>query len=649
MYTPSLITSCKKKERYWVKWKTYNNRSDYDKFSTYRRRFNEGCSKCFNNYIKSVEDNMSKNIKYFWSFIKNRRGHSSVPPSMYYKDDTSADPKYICNLFSNFFYSVYEPSTLDSCWAPPSECNENNNILINDIQFDHNYVKIRLKNLDATKGPGPDGIPALFFKETAESLHKPITHIYNACLQEGIFPNIWKKANIIPVYKSGDKHNVENYRPISILSTLSKVFESLIHSKIYPSIQSIIIPEQHGFVKRRSTATNLTVFTNDLFESMDRRLQVHAVYTDFKKAFDKIDHKLLLDKIAFNGIRGNLLRWFISYVTNRTQKVLLNGFESDSIIVTSGIPQGSILGPLIFILFINDIYTCFKSSKFLLYADDLKVYKTCYNVEDCNLLQEDLNNLSLYCIANKLQLSLPKCNSIIFTKKINIISYNYELNGEQLTRVYLIRDLGVMLDAKLHLESHIDTIISKAFRMYGFVMRSSREFKNKSSYLLLYKTLVRSQVEYAVSVWHPLYKKYSESLETVQRKFLRSMHYRCHRTNLSYSKLLNLYNILSLESRRISLITTFLYNICNNKFDCTVLCNKLCYIVPKSCQMRKVCKRKVFYTRKCNNNAGIRAPLRRAVDIYNTYFVNLDIFSTNLSKFKREIFTIMKGNDQLNF
>lgn len=341
-YSASLINTFRKKERAWIRWKKFQNLSDYEQFSNHRRFFKTESVRCFKKYIASVENSISLNVKHFWSYISNRKGKGVVPANMYYKDTFSNSPNIICNLFSSFFNSVYEPSNFDPHnWEPPHFSSDESTCLSN-IYLSKDKINRALVTLDVTKGSGPDGLPPSFLKKTADSICIPLHIIFNKCLRHGTFPCAWKCAFITPVYKSGDRSNIENYRPISILSTLSKLFESLVHSSLFPLLRHLIIPEQHGFVKCRSTTTNLMIFTDFLFKNMDNRVQVDAVYTDFRKAFDKVDHKLLLDKIAFNGIRGNLLRWFASYIFNRTQKVVINGFESDCTFVASGVPQGSV-------------------------------------------------------------------------------------------------------------------------------------------------------------------------------------------------------------------------------------------------------------------------------------------------------------------
>lgn len=634
-FTRPLIRIFKNKNKLWIKWKKYKNISDYEIFSLYRERFKKLSAKCFNDYIGSIEDGLKDDIKLFWSYVHHKKNKVGIPRTVVYRDMETSDPEGVCDLFCDFFSSVYESSSVDK-FDPDTIPSDFSNIHLNSVSFTYDTVYRAIKGLDTTKGSGPDGITPFFLKHTADSLTTPLVIIYNKCLAEGVVPGVWKSANITPVHKGGATNNVEHYRPISLLPTLSKVFERLVHNAIYPSLHNIIIPEQHGFVKKRSTVSNLMLFTNFLFQSMDMRVQVDAVYTDFCKAFDKVDHFLLLQKIAFNGIRGNLLRWFISYVTNRTQKVVINGFSSSSIYVSSGVPQGSILGPLLFVLFINDISSCFMNCKFLLYADDLKVYRVVRSIEDCNQIQQDLDRLSFYCSSNKLKLSLPKCKSITFTKKINVIRHTYSLLGSPLESVSLIRDLGILLDSKLDLNIHINNITNKAFQMYGFVMRTCSHFKRPATFIHLYFSLIRSQLEYASVVWNPHYKKYSEQIESVQRKFLKSVNYRCCRSKSSYAKSLAKFSLCTLEHRRLLLDEIFLYKLCHNAFDCNNLTNQIYYRLPsRSKRIQESYPHRLFMTDPSRTNAGLRAPLNRIVSTYNTHFDDLDIFILPLSSFRK--------------
>lgn len=636
-FTPSLKRTFRNKSKAWIKWKIYGNSSDYEIFANLRKSFKSQCEICYNNYMNSIQDSIRINIKYFWKFISDLKNKPGIPSKINLNNHSANTPTEISNLFSDFFNSVYEPSTFDKdTWSPPQNYADNSS-LISNINISLSDIFIELKKLDQTKGAGPDGIHPLFLKNTAQQICIPLHIIYNKCLVEGVFPDIWKQANITPVYKSGAKDNVSNYRPISILSTLSKLFERLVHNKVYPTLHGTIIEQQHGFVKRRSTCTNLMIFTNYLFESMDRRIQVSAVYTDFQKAFDKVDHEILLNKLAYNGIRGDLLRWFISYITNRTQKVVVYGHQSDEVNITSGVPQGSILGPLLFILFINDISQCFLHSNFLLYADDLKIYRHITNPYDCILLQEDLNRLTQYCSVNKLHLSIPKCNFIVFSKNHNLFKFIYRLCNATLNQVDSLRDLGVVLDCKLNLDLHAHKIKNKAFQMLGFISRIGKYFKRPTTYLHLYNALVRPQIEYVTQVWNPYYLKYIDSLERVQKKFLRITNYRCSRGYLKYSELLTKYNFLSLKQRRMLLGAMMLYNLCHNRFDCTQLTGKLCYSVPRTVHRRAVRPGRLFVTTTCRTNAGVRAPIYQLVNSYNTYFDEIDIFALSVGQFKKAI------------
>lgn len=190
-----------------------------------------------------------------------------------------------------------------------------------------------------------------------------------------------------------------------------------------------------------------------------------------------------------------------------------------------------------------------------------------------------------------------------------------------------VRDLGVIIDSSLHFNLHIDSIVNKAFRMYGFVMRSSRDFVRPSTFLMLYKSLVRSQLEYATPIWNPHYLKYENKLEMVQKKFLRGMNFKCYHSKIPYTDLLEKYKILSLESRRLLLDVMMLHGLCHNRFDCIDITNKICLTVPRTVIRRGARMPRLFHLDSCKTNAGARVPLRRLVETYNTHFMDIDIFS----------------------
>lgn len=595
--------------------------------------------------MSKVEESIKTNVKFFWSYISNKKKCNNIPSCVHYKQNTASDPIEICNLYSNFFNSVFEPSLVTTDFKLSDIQNleyHASDTNISDIYLPRDKIKLELQRLNTSKGAGVDNIPPLFLKCTASSISLPLFYIFNLCLREGVCPHIWKIARIVPVHKSGPKKDIENYRPISILPTLSKLLERLVHNFIYPSLHNNIIANQHGFVRRRSTVTNLLVYTTDLFDNIDKNKQTDSVYTDFKKAFDRVDHKILLEKIAFNGIRGNLWRWFKSYISNRSQKVVIKGYESDMVSISSGVPQGSILGPLLFILYLNDIDKCFRTCSFLLYADDLKVYRTIHTYQDHIDFQHDLDRLSIYCEDNKLALSLNKCKSVTFTRKRKISNYTYTLCNSNLDKTHIIKDLGITLDSKLTLDAHIQNITARGFKMYNFVIRSSIHFKRESTYLLLYKSLVRSQLEYAVSVWSPYYKCYIKDIERVQKNFLRCMYFKCHSNVISYDILLYKYKLLDLCLRRQKLDAMLLYDLCHNRYDCPELVGRLSYKVPARTNSRIPAK--TFALASCRTKAGHRSPLQRIMKSYNDNLNDVDIFYENVGSFRNSVMKLLHAN-----
>jgi len=279
--------------------------------------------------------------------------------------------------------------------------------------------------------------------------------------------------------------------------------------------------------------------------------QVDTIYTDFSKAFDKVNHRMLIDKLKRIGFTDNLLEWFRSYLKDRTQFVVIGATKSFPIVPTSGVPQGSILGPLLFIIFINDLLSMLPSGSG--FADDLKVFRKIEDVYDYETLQQDLVKIVKWCETNKMVINVKKCAIMSTTLSHNVIKFPYNINNVVLDRVAVKKDLGVLFDDKLSFNAHIVDITRSAYRMLGFVFRSGKFFKSQQSMKLLYNALVRNRLEYCSTVWSPMYLNAIDQLERVQKKFTRMFYFKFNieTPRPHYHVRLKRLKMHSLESRRI--------------------------------------------------------------------------------------------------
>ena len=366
-----------------------------------------------------------------------------------------------------------------------------------DLTFSEAEVSCVLRSLDSNKATGPDGIPARLLKETADVIGPSLCELFNRSVLSGTIPEEWKVANIVPVYKKGDKEYTENYHPISLLSITSKVLERCVLNNINFRLRDAVNMCQHGFMAGRSCVTNLLDTLDYLGSCLDSGGHTDVIYMDMSKAFDKVYQGLLIQKLQNDcGFGGNLLRWFQCYLENRKQRVTVLGATSDLLSVTSGVQQVSILGPALFLLYVNNLPNNVKSSRFAMFADDTKVFKAIQSPNDAVMLQEDINNLVNWSSESGLQFNETKCKAKSITRKTNPIPTTYSMNDSALASVKHERDLGVWISSNLTFNNHTNDQCAQASKMLSYIRRNTRTINSIKTRRTIYLTLVRSHASW---------------------------------------------------------------------------------------------------------------------------------------------------------
>ena len=564
---------------------------------------------------------------------------------MIYNNEILTDSVAIATAFNAFFKSVFKPLTFLSSLSNYllSFISDIYDVPIFHIPFiDSDQMKNQILMLNPNTSSGYEKLSVTFLINCADDLCVPLSILFNMCIEKGQYPDILKKCNITPIFKNkGVKEDVINYRGISIEPIISKLFQSLVKKHLIAHIERLVSPDQHGFLPGRSTTTNLTCYQDFISTQLDLKNQVHAVYTDFQKAFDVVPHDLLIKKLYCNfGFRDNVLLFFHSFLSNRFQRVVINGVESQWTSVTSGVPQGSILGPLLFIMYINDVSSVFKFSKCLLFADDAKIFKSISNISDCIELQTDLNSFQNWCTEWKLYLNLDKCLVMNFSlKKCHNIVFSYCLHGFTLPYEIEVKDLGVYFTPKLNFKRHVSYIVSKAFKMLGFMNRVTKPFTDETVLRTLYFSYVRSRLEYCSQVWAPTAQIYVNTIERVQRKFIKKL---CFLKNINYDTndyLLNCdyFRIQPLSARRNVADIVFFNKILTQKINCSTLVSEILLYAPER-PLRRNISRSTFYV-KCRTCTRKESFMPRVMTLLNNHNC-IDCFIESTAVLKRTAYTV---------
>lgn len=498
----------------------------------------------------AFEEKLARNIKNdsksFYAYARSKQKNKvTVGPLSDYKGNIIDCDQEASEMLNDYFVSVFTKENNKE--IPESELIFDHNIeALQMIDINENIVLEKLSKIKTSKSPGPDGIhPKLLF-ELRNELSGPLTKLFQKSIKLGQVPQEWKDANVVPLFKKGKRDKCENYRPVSLTCILCKVLESIIKDNLVEHLYNnkLIKDSQHGFTQGRSCLTNLLEFLESVTKWVDDGKAVDLIYLDFAKAFDKVAYQRLFKKLEAHKIVGNLLGWIQQWLTNRRQRVNLGNTSSSWHEVFSGVPQGSVLGPILFLIYINDL-DCNLTAKVNKFADDTKLGNTVDNPEEIEMLQFDLDKLFSWAQDWQMQFNIDKC-AVIHLGHNN--SFNeYKMGNNTLKSVTNERDLGVIIDSTLKFSEHCNKIVKEANSSLGLIKRTIKS-RNKDVIFRLYKSLVRPKLDYCAQVYHPYLKRDIVNIEKVQHRATKLIN-ECR--NLNYEKRLESLEIISLEERRV--------------------------------------------------------------------------------------------------
>ena len=533
-------------------------------YKSYKRKVNK-CNKQIKAARRKHEMNIAINAKsdpkVFWKYVKERTKSNVGVYALRKEDDTFAISDIDkAEELNEYFSSVFTNENIEDI-PDILENSYSNDVTITDLVITPKAVEEKLKALNASKAQGPDGIPARIYKELSKELSLPLAILFNKSIESNTLPDEWRKANVTAIFKNkGNKSDPGNYRPVSLTSIACKVMESFIRDAIvdHMNTNNLYAQCQHGFRNKRSCTTQLIEVMEEITSIIDEGKPVDIIYLDFRKAFDSVPHQRLLKKLKAYGIQGNIHRWIEDFLNARIQRVKVGNSYSKEANVSSGIPQGSILGPVLFTLFINDLPNNINSPC-KIFADDTKIYNTSVNKDN---IQEDLATLEIWTETWNLYFNTLKCKVMYLGKNNPKAEYHMKKDGSEykLTDCEEEKDLGVIFDKDLNFNKHIQACTSKANQMIGIIRRTFINI-DKDIFTKLYKAIVRPHLEYGNLAWHPLFKYQSVEIEKVQRRATKLVR-NCK--DKSYEERLKYLNIHSLKGRRIRGDLIEAYKIYNN-------------------------------------------------------------------------------------
>ena len=460
----------------------------------------------------------------------------------------SAAAEELSRFYSSVFYAKDCVPTITYPVLPLTDT-------LHEMTVNVETVLLTLLGLDTHKSPGADDITPVILKKCAQFLCSPLTDLFNLSLDCGTIPVDWKRGIITPIHKGGNRSDASNYRPVTLLPVISKVLERLVANRLTKHLEgnNLISTAQHGFRKGYSCVSNLLLTLNDWTKAVDMGYPIHACYLDMSKAFDRVNHHILMQKLKQHGITGKLLTWLENYLTDRFFQVRVDGALSQPVAVSSGVPQGSVLGPILFLIYVNDIPNL-VTSKITIFADDIKIWTIVPTTEDCTRLQKDLDTLYDWSLRNKLPFNLQKCRMLNVGKRID---FPYKLGPQHLAWTDEEKDLGVWISRSLSNTHQCTAAYKKTSKILALLKRIFGRF-TKQTLPRVFNTYIRPTMEYALQAWSPWLQK---DIALLQRIYHRATKLVIGLQSKSYKERITSLHLLDFDYRRVRGDLILTYNI----------------------------------------------------------------------------------------
>ena len=575
--TKGIKKSSKKKQRLYEKFLKKRTIESETEYKTYKRLYETIKKRSKKLHFSKLISKYKDNVKKTWTVIKDVIGKSkctqnNFPKKIIHESKTITDSHIIAQKFNSFYTNIgpnlakkIENSSI-SFESYIKKCKHKQP----EQTLSVNELKVAFFSLDINKSPGFDDISFNVIKKCFSALHKPLLHIFNLSIIKGICPDDLKIARVIPSFKGGDDKELGNYRPISVLPCFSKILERIMYNRLYNHLikNKLLYPKQFGFQKGHSTEHAIIHLVDQINDNFENNKFTLGVFIDLSKAFDTVDHKILLKKLNFYGVCGQNIQWYESYLTNRKQFLTFDNKNTDFENITCGVPQGSILGPLLFLIYVNDLCNASNILDPIMFADDTNLFYSHQNISSLfSTVNNELNKINEWFKANKLSLNVKKTKYTFFHKNsfkdnVPLKLPDLKIANMKIERTNAIKFLGVLLDENITWKNHIRTVEKKLAKNIGLLYRA-KWLLDESSLKTIYFSYIHSYLNYANIAWGSTYRTNLRTIHYHQKHASRIVF---NQDRLTHSRpLLRSLNALNIYQINLYQHLKFMHKVKNNE------------------------------------------------------------------------------------